>query len=98
MKDSGSEMINRDCVMKQKRRKLPSILDLLDQKVDGSVAFDSPEYSSSAKPIKHRLRTDSTPERAASKRKGNDGVTSIFLFLCVVLISFSAYSICGVVL
>ncbi|XP_019087562.1 PREDICTED: protein CHROMATIN REMODELING 4-like [Camelina sativa] len=73
MKDSGSEMINRDWVMKQKRRKLPSILDLLDQKVESSVAFDSPEYTSSAKPTKHRLRTDSTPERNSSKRKGNDG-------------------------
>ncbi|KAG7532703.1 Zinc finger FYVE/PHD-type [Arabidopsis thaliana x Arabidopsis arenosa] len=73
MKDSGSEMINRDWVMKQKRRKLPSILDLLDQKVDSSVAFDSSEYTSSAKPTKHRLKTDLTPERNSSKRKGNDG-------------------------
>ncbi|CAH2046425.1 unnamed protein product [Thlaspi arvense] len=67
MKDAGSEMINRDWVMKQKRRKLPCILDLLDQKVDSSVAFDSPE------PTKHRPVTDSTPERASSKRKGHDG-------------------------
>lgn len=97
MKDSGSEMINRDWVMKQKRRKLPCILDLLDQKVDSSVAFDSPEYSSSAKPTKHRLRNDSTPEKASSKRKGNDGVASIY-FSGVVLKSFSSYSIYGVVL
>lgn len=74
MKDAGSEMIDRDWVMKQKRRKLPCILDLLDQKADASVAFDSPEYNSSSKPTKHRLRTDSTPERTNSKRKGNDGV------------------------
>ncbi|KAL1223993.1 Protein CHROMATIN REMODELING 4 [Cardamine amara subsp. amara] len=73
MKDSGSEMINRDWVMKQKRRKLPCILDLLDQKVDNSVAFDSTEYNSSSKPNKHRLRTDSNLERTSSKRKGNDG-------------------------
>lgn len=72
-------MINRDWVMKQKRRKLPSILDLLDQKVDSSVAFDSTEYTSSAKPTKHRLKTDLTPERNSSKRKGNDGVTSFYL-------------------
>ncbi|KAL9282361.1 Protein CHROMATIN REMODELING 4 [Arabidopsis thaliana] len=73
MKDSGSEMIKRDWVMKQKRRKLPSILDILDQKVDSSMAFDSPEYTSSSKPSKQRLKTDSTPERNSSKRKGNDG-------------------------
>ncbi|ESQ39568.1 hypothetical protein EUTSA_v10000738mg [Eutrema salsugineum] len=74
MKDSCSEMINRDWVMKQKRRKLPCILDILDKKMDTSVAaFDTPEYASSDKPTKHRLSTDSTPERTSSKRKGNDG-------------------------
>lgn len=84
MKDSGSEMINRDWVMKQKRRKLPCILNLLDQKVDSAVAFDSSELTPSANPTKHRLRTDSTPEKTSSKRKGHDGVTSIFrpLVLC----------------
>uniref|UniRef100_A0A1J3EE40 Protein CHROMATIN REMODELING 4 n=1 Tax=Noccaea caerulescens TaxID=107243 RepID=A0A1J3EE40_NOCCA len=74
MKDSGSEMINRDWVMKQKRRKLPCILNLLDQKVDSAVAsFDSSELTPSAKPTKHRLRTESTPEKTSSKRKGHDG-------------------------
>jgi hypothetical protein len=91
MKDSGSEMIKRDWVMKQKRRKLPSILDILDQKVDSSMAFDSPEYTSSSKPSKQRLKTDSTPERNSSKRKGNDGVTSFYL--SGVLKSLSPYFI-----
>lgn len=93
MKDSGSEMINRDWVMKQKRRKLPSILDLLDQKVESSVAFDSPEYTSSAKPTKHRLRTDLTPERNSSKRKGNDGVTTFYLSGFFFLKFFSSFYI-----
>ncbi|KAL0709458.1 hypothetical protein Bca4012_016436 [Brassica carinata] len=64
-------MIDRDWVMKQKRRKLPCILDLLDQKGDSSAAAatDSPEYTSSDKPTKHQLKAGSTPERT-SKRKG----------------------------
>ncbi|CAH8289279.1 unnamed protein product [Eruca vesicaria subsp. sativa] len=70
MTDSGSEMIDRDWVMKQKRRKLPSILDSLDQKGDTSAAIDSPGYTSSDKPTKHQLRAGSAPERT-SKRKGH---------------------------
>ncbi|CAH8320404.1 unnamed protein product [Eruca vesicaria subsp. sativa] len=69
MTDSGSEMIDRDWVMKQKRRKLPSILDLLDRKGDTSAAIDSQEYTSSDMPTKHQLKAGSTPERT-SKRKG----------------------------
>lgn len=65
MTDSGSEMLDRDWVMKQKRRKLPSILDSLDQKEDSSAAaIDSPD-----KPTKHQLKAGPTPERT-SKRKG----------------------------
>lgn len=70
MTDSGSEMIDRDWVMKQKRRKLPSILNLLDQKGDTSAAIiDSPDCTSSDKPTKHQLKAGSAPERT-SKRKG----------------------------
>ena len=65
MTDSGSEMLDRDWVMKQKRRKLPSILDLLDQKGDSSAAA----IDSSDKPTKHQLKVGPTPERT-SKRKG----------------------------
>ncbi|KAG2245906.1 hypothetical protein Bca4012_091177 [Brassica carinata] len=66
MTDSGSGMIDRDWVMKQKRRKLPCILDLLDRKGDTSAAaIDSP----ADKPTKHQLKAGSTPERT-SKRKG----------------------------
>ncbi|KAL0793484.1 hypothetical protein Bca101_064861 [Brassica carinata] len=69
MTDSGSEMIDRDWVMKQKRRKLPSILDSLDQKGDTSAAIDSPDCTSSDKPTKHQLKAGLAPERT-SKRKG----------------------------
>ncbi|CAN8267518.1 unnamed protein product [Cochlearia groenlandica] len=66
-------MINRNWGMKHKRRKLPCILNILDQKVDGSVAFDSSEYISSGKPTDQQLSIDSASERTSSKMKEKDG-------------------------
>lgn len=130
MTDSGSEMLDRDWVMKQKRRKLPSILDSLDQKEDSSaaaidspdkptkhqlkagptpertskrkgqslpennsLAFGSPEHTSSDKLTNQQPSVDLTPEGNSSKRKGHDGVTS-FSLTSVLFQIFSVFYIC----
>ncbi|XP_010538629.1 PREDICTED: protein CHROMATIN REMODELING 4 [Tarenaya hassleriana] len=83
MKDncsSSCEMINRDWVMKRKRRKLPCGPDLSNSKEDTSVTAKSLRFTSPAKSSKRRLRAEATLERSFSKKKGNDG----YYFECVI--------------
>ncbi|XP_062096560.1 protein CHROMATIN REMODELING 4 isoform X3 [Humulus lupulus] len=74
---SNSKMINRNWVLKRKRRKLPYGPDLSNGKEDGSVASGSSRNISSTK---HKLKTEILNERFSSKKKGNDG----YYFECVV--------------
>ncbi|XP_010536742.1 PREDICTED: protein CHROMATIN REMODELING 4-like isoform X2 [Tarenaya hassleriana] len=73
-------MINRDWAMKRKRRKPPCGPDSSNCKEDNSVASESPRCTSPAKPTKRQLKTEATPKRSPSKRKGNDG----YYYECVV--------------
>ncbi|KAM6551425.1 hypothetical protein CsatB_001233 [Cannabis sativa] len=73
---SNSKMINRNWVLKRKRRKLPYGPDLANGKEDGSVASGSSRNIST----KRKLKTEILNERYTSKKKGNDG----YFFECVV--------------
>ncbi|KAL5577428.1 hypothetical protein UlMin_019127 [Ulmus minor] len=74
---SNSKMINRNWVLKRKRRKLPYGPDLSNGKQDNADASGSARNTSSAK---RKLKTEIINERHSSKKKGNDG----YYFECVV--------------
>lgn len=80
MKENGSstsKMINRNWVLKRKRRKLPCGPVLSNGKEDSSVVSESPRNTSSAK---RRLKNEISTERFSSKKKGNDGVSYLLCF------------------
>lgn len=70
---SPSKMINRNWVLKRKRRKLPHGPDISNGKEDGSAASESPRKTSSS--VKRRLNNEIVSDRFSSKKKGNDGVS-----------------------
>lgn len=75
MKENGSmtsKMINRNWVLKRKRRKLPCGPDLSNGKEGTSIASESTGNTSSAK---RRLKGEASSDRSALKKKGNDGVS-----------------------
>ncbi|KAM2904936.1 hypothetical protein COP2_004596 [Malus domestica] len=74
---SPSKMINRNWVLKRKRRKLPHGPDQSNGKEDASVASESPGKTSSSK---RKLKNELISERFQSKKKGNDG----YFYECVV--------------
>ncbi|KAK2967131.1 hypothetical protein RJ640_006840 [Escallonia rubra] len=79
MKDSGSlssNMINRNWVLKRKRRKLPCGPDTSNGNKSNTVALESPTNTSS----KRRLKLETTSEHSSSKKKGDDG----YYYECVV--------------
>lgn len=74
MKENGSvtsKMINRNWVLKRKRRKLPCGPDLSNGKEGTSV----PSESTGTTSAKRRLKGGASSDRSASKKKGNDGVS-----------------------
>lgn len=80
MKDNGSStsrMINRNWVLKRKRRRLPCGQDVSNGKEDNSLALESPRNNSSGK---RRFKGDINSVRSASKKKGNDG----YYYECVI--------------
>ncbi|KAK3188977.1 hypothetical protein Dsin_028538 [Dipteronia sinensis] len=80
MKDncsSTSKMINRNWVLKRKRRKLPCGPDLTNGKEENLGGSESTRNSSSAK---RRLKSEISSERSSSKKKGNDG----YYYECVI--------------
>ena len=86
---SASKMINKNWVLKRKRRKLPYGPGLSNGKEDSSMAPESPKSTSSAK---RRLKGEINSEQFLSKKKGNDGVGYL---LCenhfLLFISFSCW-------
>ncbi|KAI3466934.1 hypothetical protein Pfo_023597 [Paulownia fortunei] len=79
MKDNGSEnstMLNRNWVLKRKRRKLPAGTDKSGDrgKMYKSVKFPSTTIS------KHDLKEEDSLDQYSGKRKGNDG----YYYECVV--------------
>lgn len=64
-------MINRNWVLKRKRRKLS--FDQPNGKVDNSVTSESSRNASTKRPQKTEVPTG----RFSSKKKGNDGVSYI---------------------
>lgn len=82
MKENGSsasKMINRNWVLKRKRRKLPCGTVIANSKEDSLLVSESPKNSSS---VKRELKSDIKSERFSSKKKGNDGVSYV---LCIVV-------------
>jgi hypothetical protein len=92
MKENGSstsKMINRNWVLKRKRRKLPCGPVLSNGKEeDSSVVSESPMNTSSAK---RRLKSEINSERCSSKKKGNDGVSYLLCFLAFPPIYFGRH-------
>ena len=72
---SNSKMINRNWVLKRKRRKLPHGPELSNGKEESSAASGSTRNTSA----KRKLKTEILNERVSSKKKGNDGVSYICL-------------------
>ncbi|KAM1688542.1 hypothetical protein ACFX2K_036399 [Malus domestica] len=75
---SPSKMINRNWVLKRKRRKLPHGPDQSNGKEDTSAASELPGKTSSS--AKRKLKNELISERFQSKKKGNDG----YFYECVV--------------
>lgn len=78
MKENGEEnstMLNRNWVLKRKRRKLPSGTDKSRDK--GKI--DKPVKFPSTSRLKNDPKDDnSTSDQSSGKRKGNDGVSSLY--------------------
>ncbi|XP_031278489.1 protein CHROMATIN REMODELING 4-like isoform X3 [Pistacia vera] len=80
MKDnssSTSKMINRNWVLKRKRRKLPCGPDLSNGKEENLGGSETPRNTSSSK---RRLKIEINSDRPSSKKKGNDG----YYYECVI--------------
>lgn len=77
-------MLNRNWVLKRKRRKLPSGPDVSNDKEKASKPLDLPSSDSP----KSRVKNEITSSRSSSKKKGNDGVS---IFIMFFFISFSIY-------
>ncbi|KAA8537227.1 hypothetical protein F0562_029705 [Nyssa sinensis] len=80
MKESSSltsKMINRNWVLKRKRRKLPSGPDTSNAKDDNSIVSESPTNTSSSK---RRLKNEISSNNSSNKKKGNDG----YYYECVI--------------
>ncbi|XP_065852202.1 protein CHROMATIN REMODELING 4 isoform X2 [Euphorbia lathyris] len=81
MKDSGStasKMINRNWVLKRKRKKLLYGRVLANgNKEENSAAPESPKISSS---VKRRPKSEISSDISSSKKKGNDG----YYYECVI--------------
>ncbi|XP_050367230.1 protein CHROMATIN REMODELING 4 isoform X2 [Argentina anserina] len=81
MKDNSSStstMLNRNWVLKRKRRKLPYGPAVSNGKEDASAASECQGKSSSS--AKRRLTNEIISDRLSSKKKGNDG----YYYECVV--------------
>lgn len=77
MKDDSSlagKIVNRNWVLKRKRRKLPYGSDFSNGKEDHSTDLEPLRISASAK---HRLE-EVCPELSPSKKKGHDGVSYFY--------------------
>lgn len=80
MKENGSEnstMLNRNWVLKRKRRKLPSSTD---KSRDRGKIFRPVKFSSTTR-LKNGQEEDDNLEQTSGKKKGNDGVSLIFTLL-----------------
>lgn len=76
MKDNSSStstMLNRNWVLKRKRRKLPYGLAVSNGKEDSSAPSESQGKTSSS--AKRQLANEIISDRLSSKKKGNDGVS-----------------------
>lgn len=74
MKENGSEnstLLNRDWVLKRKRRKLPSGTD---KSCDRGKIFRPVKFSSTTR-LNNDQEEDDNLEQNSGKRKGNDGVS-----------------------
>ncbi|XP_059625437.1 protein CHROMATIN REMODELING 4 isoform X2 [Cornus florida] len=79
MKENGpltTKMINRNWVLKRKRRKLPCGPDMSNDKDDSSIPLESPTNISSSKCKLKEMCSD----QSMNKRKGNDG----YYYECVI--------------
>ncbi|KAF5733572.1 Chromatin remodeling complex subunit [Tripterygium wilfordii] len=79
MKDNSStssKMINRNWVLKHKRKRLLCGSAISSGKEEKSVALESPRFSSA----KRRVNNEASSDLSLSKKKGNDG----YYYECVV--------------
>lgn len=79
MKDNSSvtsKMVNRNWVLKRKRKKLPYGPDTSKSKKNNSAPSESPGNVSS----NHELKSKITSARFSRKKKGNDGVIYLLVY------------------
>lgn len=79
MKENGSmegKVLNRNWLMKRKRRKIPYGIDTCSGKQQNSKPLELLSNTSSLR----RLKNEKSSDHPSSKRKGDDGVCSFFLF------------------
>lgn len=69
---SSSRMINRNWVLKRKRRKIS--FEQSNGKVDNSISHDSSRNT----PARRTIKTEVGTGQSSSKKKGNDGVSYLF--------------------
>lgn len=85
-KSSAPKMLNRNWVLKRKRRKLPvgpsqsSGKQQTNGREDNSATSESSRNASA----KRMLKTEEATDRFSSKKKGNDGVS---YFLCAQFVA-----------
>lgn len=87
MKDNSSitsKMINRNWVLKRKRRKLPSGADKSNGNENNSIPPESPSNTL----LKRKITNEITSDRSYNKKKGDDGVSYL---LCLFLILFASF-------
>lgn len=80
-KSSAPKMLNRNWVVKRKRRKLPVGLDQFSGKEQSNGKEDDSATSESSRnaSAKRMIKTEEATDRFSSKKRGNDGVS---YFLC----------------
>ena len=90
----SSIMINRNWVLKRKRKKLLHGRVHCNGKEEKSAALESPR-SVSASAAKRRPQNELSPELLSSKKKGNDGVSfhlfTLLLSGMLACMSWSAF-------
>jgi len=79
-KSSAPKMLNRNWVLKRKRRKLPFGLDQSSGKEQSNSKEENSLTSESSRnaSAKRALKTEVPTDQISSKKKGNDGVSYLF--------------------
>lgn len=85
----ASKMLNKNWVLKRKRRKIPSGLDSSTVKEENSQPLESVLNNPSSK---RGVKDEVASTRSSSKKKGNDGVSFSFCSFFTFIVFFGGNS------